>query len=188
MGTAQLVFAGDRTIAHDRKWRESRDRKWHQSRVLSGSMFCACATGSCAISALVGSFDLKWQSRDWKRPCPEVGSAHARLFPRAFFLVVVTWQPDVTLGHLTPSGFPWVYACATGSCATPVVTEGHVTPFGSVHEAFSTTSASYDHRKPRVLYLAWWLELALAIVSLKVVSRKRRRKCTLKSYDRFTNS
>ena len=28
----------------------------------------------------------------------------------------------------------------------------------------------------------------LAIVSLKVVSRKRRRKCTLKSYDRFTNS
>ena len=27
-----------------------------------------------------------------------------------------------------------------------------------------------------------------AIVSLKVVSRKRRRKCTLKSYDRFTNS
>ena len=27
-----------------------------------------------------------------------------------------------------------------------------------------------------------------AIVSLKVVSRKRRRNCTLKSYDRFTNS
>ena len=27
-----------------------------------------------------------------------------------------------------------------------------------------------------------------AIVSLKVVSRKRRRKCTLKSYDRFTNN
>jgi hypothetical protein len=28
----------------------------------------------------------------------------------------------------------------------------------------------------------------LAIVSLKVASRKRRRKCTLKIYDRFTNS
>ena len=27
-----------------------------------------------------------------------------------------------------------------------------------------------------------------ATVSLKIVSRKRRRKCTLKSYDRFTNS
>ena len=27
-----------------------------------------------------------------------------------------------------------------------------------------------------------------ASISLKVVSRKRRRKCTLKSYDRFTNS
>jgi len=28
----------------------------------------------------------------------------------------------------------------------------------------------------------------LATVSLKVASRKRKRKCTLKSYDRFTNS
>ena len=27
-----------------------------------------------------------------------------------------------------------------------------------------------------------------ATVSLKIVSRKRRRKCTLKSYNRFTNS
>ena len=30
--------------------------------------------------------------------------------------------------------------------------------------------------------------IILATVPLKVVSRKRRRKCTLKSYDRFTNS
>jgi hypothetical protein len=32
------------------------------------------------------------------------------------------------------------------------------------------------------------LELHQAIVSLKVVSRKRKRMCTLKSYDRFTDS
>ena len=39
--------------------------------ILSGSMFCAYATGSCPISALVGPFDRKWrQSRDRKRPCP----------------------------------------------------------------------------------------------------------------------
>ena len=37
------------------------------------------------MSALVGPFDRKWQSRDQKWPWPEVGSAHARLFPRAFF-------------------------------------------------------------------------------------------------------
>ena len=50
-------------------------------------------------------------------------------FSRVFFLVVVvvTWLPDVT--------------------------EGHVTPVGSVHGVFSTTSASYNPRKPRVLYL-----------------------------------
>ena len=47
--------------------------------------------------------------------------------PRVFFLVVVTWLPDVTEGHSTPSVFPWKCACVTGSCTTPVVTEGHVT-------------------------------------------------------------
>ena len=29
--------------------------------------------------------------------------------------------------HLIPLWFPWVCACTTGSCATYVVTEGHVT-------------------------------------------------------------
>ena len=36
-------------------------------------------------------------------------------------------------------------------------------PFGSVLGVLSTTSASYDHRKPSILYLAWLLELALVI-------------------------
>ena len=115
-----------------RKWRQSRDRKCHQSCAMSGSMFCASATGSCAISALVGPLDRKWQSRDRKRSWPEVCSAHARLFPPAFFFLVVVqlyhgyrmW-PKITW---PPSGFSWVCACTTGSCATPVMTEGHVTP------------------------------------------------------------
>jgi hypothetical protein len=51
--------------------------------------------------------------------------------PAFFFLVVVQlyhgyrmW-PKITW---PPSGFSWVCACTTGSCATPVMTEGHVTP------------------------------------------------------------
>ena len=66
-------------------------------------------------------------------------------FSRVFILVV---EPDVTKGHLTPSEFPWV--CAAESWATPVVT---VDPIGSVYEVFATTSASYNPRKPLVLYL-----------------------------------
>ena len=78
-----------------------------------------------------------WQevtkSRDRKRSCPEVtltGSMFCACpaFSRVFFLVVVTWLPDVTQGHLTPLGLPWVCACATGRCTTPVMIEGHVTP------------------------------------------------------------
>ena len=29
----------------------------------------------------------------------------------------VPWLPEVTKGHVTPSGFPWVCAFVTGSCA-----------------------------------------------------------------------
>ena len=44
-------------------YRKSRDRK--VTGTMSGSMFYACATGSCAISVLVGHFHRKWrQSRD----------------------------------------------------------------------------------------------------------------------------
>ena len=42
------------------------DRKWPEvtwpEEALFGSMLCACATGTCAISALVGPFHRKWQS------------------------------------------------------------------------------------------------------------------------------
>ena len=57
---------------------------------LSWSIFCACATGSCAISSLVGAF---WpevtKSRDRKTPCPEVSMTGSRFcacpaFPRVF--------------------------------------------------------------------------------------------------------
>jgi hypothetical protein len=106
----------------DRKWRQSRDRKSRQSGALSGSMFCACATGSCAISALVGPFDRKWrQSRDRKRPCPEVALTGSRFCARPTFSALFSLQ----YYHVYRiSGFPWV--CATGSCATPVVVVNNV--------------------------------------------------------------
>jgi hypothetical protein len=71
----------------DQKWHQSRDRKWRQPRSPSGSMFCACATGSCAISTLLGPFDRKW-------PWPEavlIGSRFCACpaFSLFFSLVVV---------------------------------------------------------------------------------------------------
>jgi hypothetical protein len=47
----------------------------------------------------------------------------------------------VTEGHFTPSEFPLVCACATVSCATPVVVEGYVTP--------SEVSLGCSLRRPR---------------------------------------
>jgi hypothetical protein len=210
MGTDKAIFAevlwgatGNKRDRkwRDQKWRQSHDQTWHQSRTLSGSMFCACATGSGAISALVGPFDRKWrQSRDWKRPCPEVALIGSRLCSCA----TRSWTISTLVGPLTGSDkVTWPEVALTGSrfCACPafsprfflssstMVTEGQLTPFGvpldvrmrnrklrntrndrksrdpfgSVLGVFSTTSASYNHRKPHVLYLAWWLELALVI-------------------------
>ena len=91
------------------------------------------------ISALVGPFDRKWS---W----PEVCSAHAPFF----FLVVVTWLPDVTEGHLTSFGVPLgVLMRNRKLCNT--CSSSKQCWLG----VFSTTSASYNHRKPRILYLAW---------------------------------
>jgi hypothetical protein len=127
-------------------------------------MFCACATGSCAISALVGPF---WpevtKSRDRKGPWPEVGSAHARIFPCVFFLVVVTWLPDVIQGHLTSFGALLGVRMRNRKLCNICNDRRSRDPFGSVHGVFSTTSVSYNPRKPRILYLAWLLELSLVI-------------------------
>jgi hypothetical protein len=90
------------------------------------------------------------KSRDRKRSYPEVALTGSMFcacpaFSRVCFLVVVTWLPVVTEGHLaTTSDFSWVCACATGSCATPVVTEGHVTP--------SEVSIGCSLRRPRLIF------------------------------------
>ena len=71
MGTVRVTFEGE-------QWGGATgsdvvrmfDRKWPEEAMF-GSMFCACATESCAISALVGPFS------------PEVTNVHT------FFLVIV---------------------------------------------------------------------------------------------------
>ena len=80
MGTVQVIYVEDRTIAH--AWPEVTSVTWPEE-AMSGSMFCACATGSCTISALVGPFSPEvTKSRDRKRPCP------ALPFSRTFFSVL----------------------------------------------------------------------------------------------------
>jgi hypothetical protein len=74
------------------------------------------------------------KSRGRKGPCSEgvmTGSMFGPcpVFSRVFFLSSSNMATGCDLRSLVPpSGFSWVCACATGSCATPVVTEGHVTP------------------------------------------------------------
>ena len=139
MGTAQLAFEvvmwGSATGSDRVRMRNLRWRHWPwpevTSPVVMGSMFCACATGSCAISVLVGPFDRKWQSHVTERALTGSMFCAFPAFSRVFFL---SSSNMATLG----------------SCATPIMTEGHVIP----SEVFSTTSASYNHRKtPRPIFI-----------------------------------
>jgi hypothetical protein len=134
---------------------------------------------------LVGVFSTTAASRNRKRPCPE-GPRTGSMFcacpvfsPVFFFLVVVTWLPDVTKGHLTLFGVPLDVRMRNRKLRNTNSDRRSRDSFGSVLGVFSTTSASYDHRKlttrvlylawlpelatTHVLYLAWWLELALVI-------------------------
>jgi hypothetical protein len=94
---------------------------------------------SSAISALVGPFDrsdkVTWSEESLSGSGPDRKYVlRMPVFSPRFFLSsskVVTWLPNVTKGHLIPSGFPWVCAYATGNCVTLVVTEGHVIPWKS---------------------------------------------------------
>jgi hypothetical protein len=110
MGTAQLSFAEDRTIVHDRKWRDrkwhqSHDRKWRESHVRKYVLRMRNRKLR-HIHPSMAFWPEVTKSRVRKRPCLEaviIGSRFCACpdFPRAFFLVVVTWLPDVIEGHLT---------------------------------------------------------------------------------------
>ena len=66
-------------------WTEVTSVTW-QEVTLSGSMFCVCATGSCAISALVGPFHRKGQSHVTGRALTRSLFCACPAFSRAFFL------------------------------------------------------------------------------------------------------
>jgi hypothetical protein len=96
------------------------------------------------------------KSRDRNRLCPEVVLTGSRFcacpaFPRVFFLVVVSWVPDMTKGHLTPFGVP--LGVRNRKLRNIRSDWRSRDPFGSVHGVFSATSASNYPRKPRILYL-----------------------------------
>jgi hypothetical protein len=78
--------------------RKSRDRKWRQTRALSGRMFCACATGSCAISTLVGPFDRKWRSHVTGSDVSHVTGSNP---VRKYVLRMHNWK----LRNIRPSSF-----------------------------------------------------------------------------------
>ena len=96
---------------------------------VSGSMFYACATGSCAISALVRPFSQEvTKSRDRKRSCPAL-----LFFPRTFFPRIF---PPYFFSRIF---FPYFFFSSSSTSCW----------FG----VFSATSASYDHRKlPPLLF------------------------------------
>ena len=76
--------------SRDRKWR---NRKWRHSHALSGGMLCACATGSCTISTLMGPFSSEvTKSRDRKYVLRMPG-----FFARFFITkVIVQFWSEVT--------------------------------------------------------------------------------------------
>jgi hypothetical protein len=120
---------------------------------LSWSIFCACATGSCAISSLVGAF---WpevtKSRDRKTPCPEVSMIGSRFcacpaFPRVF----LSSRTGCDRRLLDPFGVP--LGMHNRKLRNTCSDRRSRDPLGSILGVFSTTSASYNPRKPLFLYL-----------------------------------
>ena len=116
MGTDKALFAEEPEELPEVTWPEVTSVTWPEMAMIGSdvshvpgteSNFCACATGSCAMSA---SFHRKWrQSRDRKRPWPKEalsGSVRVRicnrklcnLFPRFFYSSSSTSTMD-TEGH-----------------------------------------------------------------------------------------
>ena len=72
--------------------------------------------------------EVTWPEKVMNRRGPDRKQRHNRkyvlrmpgFFPRFFLTIVVVqvpWLPEMTEGYVTHSWFPWVYACATISCA-----------------------------------------------------------------------
>ena len=113
------------------------------------SMFCTCATNSRVCFLTISSSTV----------------------------VQVPWLPEVTQGHVTPSGFPWVRACAIESCAISAL----VGPFDRKWRY--ETSPRSDRRSPEgvcpcatgscaisALVGPFWPEVPLVVLSMTSAS------------------
>jgi hypothetical protein len=83
-----------------------------------------------------------------------------------FFLSSSNMATGCDLRSLDPFGVPLGVLMRNRKLHNTGSDRRSLDPFGSVHGVFSMTSASYNHRKPRILYLAWWLELNTRILYL----------------------
>ena len=151
MGTAQLVFAVERCGGSTGSHVTGSD----VSHVPCQEVYSAYAQPEVApYPPQWGHLPEVTKSHDRKWPCPEAALIGSRFcacpaFSRVFFLVVVPWLPDVTEGHLTPFGVHLGVRMRNQKlCNTRSSKQCWL-------GVFSTTSASYDHRKPRIQYLAW---------------------------------
>jgi hypothetical protein len=192
MGTAQLVFEG---VLPEVTWPEVTSVTWQE---VTSVTWLEVTSITCHVRKYVlrmrnrlrniypsGAF---WpevtKSPDRKRPCPEVVLTRSMFYacpafsPR-FFLSSSNMATGCDRRSLDPFGVPLGVCMRNRKLRNTRSDRRSRDPFGSVIEVFSTTSASYNHRKPRVLYLAWlpelpthvlylamWLELALVICPL----------------------
>ena len=120
MGTAQLIFVGvlcggatgsHVTASHVTGSDVSHVTGSLVTGALSGSMFCACGTGSCTISIVVGAFyrsDVSHvNSGSMLCACPAFSWAIFLVVTKCSTVVQVLGLPKVNKGHLTPSGRLW---------------------------------------------------------------------------------
>ena len=144
MGTAQLVFA-------EVLWGATGNDVSH----VTGSYVSHCPEVCSAHAQPSRAFSPKVKSVTWLEEALS-GSRFCAcpVFPRAFFLVVVTWLPMWPKVTWALSGFPWVCACAT-PVVVVVVVVNNVGWGCSLRRP--RPIAIGNHRKPHVLYLAWWL-------------------------------
>ena len=107
MGTAQDTFAGDRTIALPEVTSVTCPVPKYVLRMCNRKWL------NIRLSGLLTGCESRDPDQKYVLRMPGFFLSNSNMATR--------WSHP-------PSGFPWVCAWTTGSCATPVVTEAHVIP------------------------------------------------------------
>ena len=116
---------------------------------------------------LIGSEKVTWPEEVFSRSGPDRKKIlrMPRFSPRVFLSssTVVTWLPYVTEGHLIHFGVPLSVRMRNRKLRNTRSDRGHVTPLEVSLGCSLRRPRPITKGNPRVLYLAWWLELALVI-------------------------